>query len=150
MTRTGGTSVAMTAVSYGVECLTEYSLGITNYMIMFLGHLRIGGEMYTKILRYCALRQQFRHDHKPLVTGIFHVVLPTAGGKGQDGVLLAEGYAVKRQLVLFHHLLKEVCQLLACGVGRNVVKLNVCDQASCDPEDHILPIHGEVNVFYCV
>ena len=89
------------------------------------GHFRIIHKGYAELLRYSTLRQQLRHEDEPLIAGVVLIVLPAAGGKSQHGVLLAEGYTVKIQPVLFCHLLKEVCQLLTCGVGSDVIKVNI-------------------------
>ena len=42
---------------------------------LFSGHRRLGGKAHSEVLRRCALRQQLRHDHQPLVAGILHVDL---------------------------------------------------------------------------
>lgn len=62
------------------------------------------------------------------------------------GVLLTEGYTVKFQSVLLCHLRKEVCQLLTCGVGSDVIKVNIRDEAGRDLEDHIIAFHREVDI----
>lgn len=62
------------------------------------------------------------------------------------GVLLTEGYTVKFQSVLLCHLRKEVCQLLTCGVGSDVIKVNIRDEAGRDLEDHVLALHREVDI----
>ena len=62
------------------------------------------------------------------------------------GVLLTEGYTVKFQSVLLCHLRKEVCQLLTCGVGSAVIKVNIRDEAGRDLEDHIIAFHREVDI----
>ena len=62
------------------------------------------------------------------------------------GVLLTEGYTVKFQPVLLCHLRKEVCQFLTCGVGSDVIKVNIRDEAGRDLEDHIIAFHREVDI----
>ena len=63
--------------------------------LFVLGHFRIIHKRHAELLCSCALRQQLRQDHQPLVAGIGIVILPTAGGKGQNGIFLGEGRTVK-------------------------------------------------------
>lgn len=62
--------------------------------------VRFNQLWYGEVLRYSTLRQQLRHEDEPLIAGIVLIVLPAAGGKGQHGALLTEGYTVKFQPVL--------------------------------------------------
>ena len=121
-------------------------LTISYSVLVFLRHLRFWSKAHGEVLRYSTLRQKLRHEDEPLVAGIVLIVLPAAGGKGQHGVLLTEGYAVKFQPVLLCHLLKEVCQLLTRGVGSDVIKVNIRDEAGRDLEDHIIAFHREVDI----
>ena len=108
--------------------------------------VRFNQLWYGEVLRYSTLRQQLRHEDEPLIAGIVLIVLPAAGGRGQHGVLLTEGYTVKFQPVLLCHLRKEVCQLLTCGVGSDIIKVNIRDEAGRDLEDHIIAFHREVDI----
>ena len=132
-----------------VERYREAPLGACLFLFpaaLFSGHRRLGGQAHSEVLRRCALRQQLRHDHQPLVAGILHVVLPAAGGQRQDGILLAEGHAVKRQPVLLLHLPEEAGELLTREVRRNIVEADVRDEAGRDLEHHVVTLHGEVDV----
>ena len=98
------------------------------------GHFRIIHKGYAEILCGCALRQQLRHDHEPLVAGIGLVILPAAGGKGQDGIFLGEGHTVKIQPVFPRNRLKEAGQIISRGIRRNIVKANIRDEQRSFPE----------------
>ena len=121
-------------------------LTISYSVLVFLRHLRFWSKAHGEVLRYSTLRQKLRHEDEPLVAGIVLIVLPAAGGQSQHGVLLAEGYTVKFQPVLLCHLLKEVCQLLTRGVGSDVIKVNIRDEAGRDLENHILALHRKVDI----
>lgn len=84
--------------------------------------VRFNQLWYGEVLRYSTLRQQLRHEDEPLIAGIVLIVLPAAGGKGQHGVLLT------------------------CGVGGDVIKVNIRDEAGRDLEDHIIAFHREVDI----
>ena len=80
-------------------------MGISSYLVS--GHFWLLHRLDGKCLRRCALWQQLRHDHKPLIAAVGLVVLPAASGKGQDGIFLGEGHAVKIQPVFPLHGLEE-------------------------------------------
>ena len=102
--------------------------------LFVLGHFRIIHKRHAKLLCGCALRQQLRHDHQPLVAGIGIVILPAAGGKGQDGIFLGEGHTVKIQPVFPRNRLKEAGQIISRGIRRNIVKANIRDEQRSFPE----------------
>ena len=99
----------------------SFSGGIVSVLV-FLRHLRFWSKAHGEVLRYSTLRQQLRHEDEPLIAGIVLIVLPAAGGKGQHGVLLT------------------------CGVGSDVIKVNIRDEAGRDLEDHIIAFHREVDI----
>lgn len=136
----------MTAAPPAVERLPDLFQGVSYSVLVYLRHLRFWSKAHGEVLRYSTLRQQLRHEDEPLVAGIVLIVLPAACGKGQHGVLLTEGYTVKLQPVLPCHLLKETRQLLTCGIGSDVIKVNVRDEAGRDLEDHIIAFHREVDI----
>ena len=82
-------------------------------------------EMMAKLLRRCALRQQLCHNHKPLIAAVGLVVLPAAGGEGQEGIPLGEGHTVNIQPVFLLHGLEELGELAPHGSGVNIVEANV-------------------------
>lgn len=81
------------------------------------GHFRIIHKRHSELLCSCALRQQLRHDHKPLVAGIGIVILPAAGGKGQDGIFLGESHAVKVKPVFRATVSKKLTRSSPVGSG---------------------------------
>ena len=96
--------------------------------LFVLGHFRIIHKGYAELLRGRPLRQQLCHDHKPLIAGVGLVILPAAGGKGQDGIFLGEGHTVKIQPVFPCNRLKEAGEVISRGVRRNIVKANIRDE----------------------
>ena len=82
-----------------------------------LRHFRIIHKGYAELLCSYALRQQLRHDHQPLVAGIGIVVLPAAGGKGQDGIFLGEGHTVKIQQFFRATVSKKLVRSSPVGLG---------------------------------
>ena len=92
------------------------------------GHFRTIHKGYAKLLRGCTLWQQLRHDHKPLIAAVGLVVLPASGGKGQDGIFLGEGHAVKVKPVFPRNRLKEAGQIISRRIRRNIVKANIRDE----------------------
>ena len=92
------------------------------------GHFRIIHKRYAELLCGCALRQQLRHDHQPLVAGIGLVILPAAGGEGQNGIFLGEGHAIKVKPVFPRNRLKEAGQVISRGIRCNIVKTNIRDE----------------------
>ena len=92
------------------------------------GHFRIIHKGYAELLRSRSFRQQLRHDHEPLVVGIGIVILPAAGGKGQDGIIFGESHAVKVKPVFPCNRFKEADQIISRGIRRNIVKANIRDE----------------------
>lgn len=99
------------------------------------GHFRLLHRLDGKCLFRGTLRQQLRHEDEPLVAGIVLIVLPAAGGEGQDGIFLGEGHAIKVKPVFPRNRLKEAGQIISRGIGCNIVKTNIplnkLTQADC-------------------
>ena len=140
------------AVEQGAHLMREEdgsfmeAIVLPGWLFVLLGHFGVGDELHGEILRHGTLRQQLRHDDQPHFAGIGHVILAAAGGKGQDGVLRAEGDAIKAQPVLFGDLLEEVGLLLAGRVRHDVVEVGGRNKAGGDLEDHIAALHREIDV----
>ena len=68
--------------------------------LFVLGHFRIIHKGHSEVLRGCALWQQLCHGHKPLIAAVGLVVLPAAGGEGQNGIFLGEGHTVNKTITV--------------------------------------------------
>ena len=80
-----------------------------------LGHFRTIHKGYAELLCGCALRQQLCHDHQPLIAAVSLVILPAAGGEGQNSIFLGEGHAIKVKPVFPRNRLKEAGQIIQKG-----------------------------------
>ena len=85
--------------------------------LFVLGHFRILHKGHSEVLRRCALRQQLRHDHKPLIAAVGLVVLPAAGGERQEGVLLEKVTPSISSQFFFSTVWKNSVSLLPMGWG---------------------------------
>ena len=68
--------------------------------LFVLGQFGILHKRHAELLCGCALRQQLCHDHKPLIAAVGLVVLPAAGGEGQNGIFLGEGHTVNETITV--------------------------------------------------
>lgn len=113
---------------------------------VYSGHFRIFCEGYVERLRGYAFRQQLCHDHQPLIAGVFFIIFPAAGGKGQNGILLGEGYALEIQPVFPRNRFKEAGEIISRGIGRNIIEFNIRDEQRSDLKNHILAVNRVIDI----
>ena len=110
----------------------ERRLKCAAFQTKYLWHFRIFCEGYVECLRGCAFRQQLCHDHQPLIAGVFFIIFPAAGGKGQNGIFLGECYVLDIQPVFPRNRFKEAGEIISRWIGRNIIEFNIRDEQRSD------------------